>query len=71
MSLIDLCRECGVRVGPTTLPGTPGTSSGAEARHPAAKSDGRRRAVLGWYADAFAKHNAAYTELERDFDAEV
>jgi hypothetical protein len=26
MSLIDLCVECGVRVGPTTLPGTPGTA---------------------------------------------
>ena len=73
MSLIDLCRECGVRVGPTTLPGTPGTSSGAVvSKLSAAKSDVVVVPVLGWYADAFAKQNAAYTEyteLERDFDA--
>ena len=74
MSLIDLCRECGVRVGPTTLPGTPGTSSGTEAS--AAKSDVVVVPVLGWYVDAFAKRNLhdlhgtpAYTDLERDFDA--
>ena len=67
MSLIDLCVECGVRVGPTTLPGTPGTARGEKKN-----ADVFVAPVLGWYDDAFGGRSRTgypYTDLERDFDA--
>lgn len=67
MSLIDLCVECGVRVGPTTLPGTPGTARGEKKN-----ADVVVAPVLGWYDDAFGGRSRTgypYTDLERDFDA--
>ena len=83
LSLIDVCVECGVRVGPTTLPGTSGTSGGGAAD---ATSGPRKKKsadvvvvpVLGWYDDAFAEtasvgrrtsRSREYTDLEREFDA--
>ena len=61
LSLIDLCVECGVRVGPTTLPGTPGTSDGGGTDATSVKKKKKGTAdvvvvpVLGWYDDAFAE----------------
>jgi hypothetical protein len=66
MSLIDLCVECGVRVGPTTLPGTPGTAQEKK------NADVVVAPVLGWYDDAFGGRSRTgypYTDLEKDFDA--